>query len=84
MSGGSSRGRYGDRMGVWNGPVNEHVTADLFVRAVFGEANALHFEFSTMLEPRNLKIEPLIGEVLFLDRNLRIDCLFTAILQTLI
>ena len=35
MSGGSSRGRYGDRMGVWNGPVNEHVTADLFVRAPF-------------------------------------------------
>ena len=69
---------------MWNGPVNEHVTADLFVRTVFGEANALHFEFSTMFEPRNLKIEPLIGEVLFLDRNLRIDRLFAAILQALI
>ena len=84
MSGGSSRGRYGDRMGMWNGPVNEHVAADLFVRAVFGKANALHFEFAAVLEPRNLKIEPLIGEMLFLDRNLRIDCLFAATLQTLI
>ena len=84
MSVGVSRGRYGDRMGMWNGPVNEHVTADLFVRTVLGEANALHFEFSTMFEPRNLKIEPLISEVLFLDRNLRIDCLFTAILQALV
>ena len=80
MSGGSSRGRYGDRMGMWNGPVNEHVAADLFVRTVFGEANALHLEFSTMLEPRNLKIEPLIGEMLFLDRNLRIDCIFATAL----
>ena len=84
MSGGSSRGRYGDRMGMWNGPVNEHVTADFFVRTVFGETNALHFEFSTMLEPRNLKIEPLIGEMLFLDGNLRIDCIFATTLQTLI
>ena len=71
-------------MGVWNGPVNNHVTADLFVRTVFGEANALHFEFAAMLESRNLKVEPLIGEMLFLDRNLRIDCIFTAILQALI
>ena len=71
-------------MGMWNGPVNEHVTADLFVRTVLGKANAFHFEFSTMLESRNLKIEPFIGEMLFLDRNLRIDCLFTAILQALI
>ena len=69
---------------MWNGPVNEHVTADLFVRTVFGEANALHFEFSTMLKPRNLKIEPLVGEMLFLDRNLRIDCIFATALQTLI
>ena len=37
MSGGSSRGRYGDRMGMWNGPVNEHVTADLFVRTVLAK-----------------------------------------------
>ena len=51
MSGGSSRGRYGDRMGVWNGPVNEHVTADLFVGTVFGKANAFHLEFAAMLEP---------------------------------
>ena len=71
-------------MGVWNGPVNEHVTADLFVRTVFGEANALHFEFAAMLEPRNLKIKPLIGKMLFLDRNLRIDCIFATTLQTLI
>ena len=71
-------------MGMWNGPVNEHVAADLFVRTVFGEANALHFEFSTMLESRNLKIEPLVSEVLFLDRNLRIDCIFATTLQTLI
>ena len=71
-------------MGVWNGPVNEYVTADLFVRTVFGEANAFHLEFAAMLESRNLKVEPLIGEMLFLDRNLRIDCLFTAILQALI
>ena len=69
---------------MWNGPVNEHVAADLFVRAVFGKANALHFEFAAVLEPRNLKIEPLIGEVLFLDRNLRIDCIFATTLQTLI
>ena len=71
-------------MGVWNGPVNEHVTADLFVRTVLGKANALHFEFSTMLESRNLKIEPLVGEVLFLDCNLRIDCILATALQTLI
>ena len=69
---------------MWNGPVNEYVTADLFVRAVFGKANALHFEFAAMLKSRNLKVEPLIGEVLLLDRNLRIDCLFTAALQALI
>ena len=49
MSVGVSRGLYGDRMGVWNGPVNEHVTADLFVRTVFGEANALHLEFTAVL-----------------------------------
>lgn len=61
MSGGSSRGLYGDRMGVWNGPVDEHVTADLFVRTVLGEANALHFEFAAMFETRNLKVEPLVG-----------------------
>ena len=48
-------------MGVWNGPVNEHVTADLFVRTVLGEANALHFQLAAMLEPRNLKVKPLIG-----------------------
>ena len=51
MSVGSSRGRYGDRMGVWNGPVNEHVTADLFVRAVLGETNAFHLEFAAMFKP---------------------------------
>ena len=61
MSGGSSRGRYGDRMGMWNGPVNEHVTANLFVRAAFREADALHFEFAAMFKTRNLKIEPLVG-----------------------
>ena len=84
MSGGSSRGRYGDRMGVWNGPVNEHVTADLFVRTVFGEANAFHLQLAAVLKPADLKIEPLVGEMLFLDRNLRIDCIFTTALQTLI
>ena len=46
---------------MWNGPVNEHVAADLFVRTVFREANALHFEFATMFETRNLKVEPSIG-----------------------
>ena len=61
ISGGSSRGRYGDRMGMWNGPVNEHVAADLFVRAVFGKADALHSEFAAMFETRNLKVEPFIG-----------------------
>ena len=71
-------------MGMWNGPVNEHVATDLLVGTVFGKANALHFEFAAMLESRNLKVEPLVGEVLLLDRNLRIDCLFTAILQALI
>ena len=35
---------------MWNGPVNEHVTADLFVGTVFGEANAFHLEFTAMLE----------------------------------
>ena len=69
---------------MWNGPVNEHVAADLFVRTVFGETNAFHLEFAAMLESRNLKVEPLIGEVLLLDRNLRIDCIFTAILQALV
>ena len=84
MSGGSSRGRYGDRMGVWNGPVNEHVAADLFVRAVLSEANAFHLQLTAMLESADLEIEPLIGEMLFLDRNLRIDCIFATALQTLI
>ena len=50
MSVGSFRGRYGDRMCVWNGPMNEHVTADLFVRTVLGEANAFHLEFAAMFE----------------------------------
>ena len=49
MSVGVSRGLYGDRMGVWNGPVNEHVTADLFVRTVFGEANAFHLQLTAVL-----------------------------------
>ena len=71
-------------MGMWNGPVNEHITADLFVRTVFGEANALHFQLATMLESRNLKVEPFIGEMLLLDRNLRINRLFATALQTLI
>ena len=85
MSGGSSRGRYGDRMGVWNGPVNEHVTADLFVRAPFFKADAFHHEIHrNALVGCNLKVKPLIGEMLFLDRNLRIDCLFATTLQTLI
>ena len=61
MSGGSSRGRYGDRMGMWNGPVDEHVTTDLFVRTVFGKANALHFQLATVLESRNLEVESLVG-----------------------
>ena len=58
---------------MWNGPVNDHVAADLFVRAVLGKANALHFEFAAMFETRNLKIEPLIGEVLLLDRKLSVN-----------
>ena len=69
---------------MWNGPVNEHVTADLFVRTVFGEANAFHLEFAAMLETWNLKVEPLISEMLLLNRNLRIDSLFTTALQALI
>ena len=69
---------------MWNGPVNTHVTTDFFIRAAFGETDALHFEFAAMFEPRNLKIKPFIGEVLFLDRNLRIDCIFATTLQTLI
>ena len=71
-------------MGMWNGPVNEHVTADLFIRTVLGEANAFHLQLTTVLESADFKVESLIGEVLFLDRNLRIDCLFAATLQTLI
>ena len=71
-------------MSVWNGPVNKNVTADFLVRASFFEADAFHLEFAAVLEPRNFKVEPLIGEVLLLDRNLRIDCLFTAVLQALI
>ena len=69
---------------MWNGPVNEHVTADLFVRTVLGKTNAFHLEFAAMFETRNLKVEPLVGEVLFLDRNLRINCIFATTLQTLI
>jgi hypothetical protein len=71
-------------MGVWNGPVNTHVTTDFFVGAAFGETDALHHQLTAMLETRNLKVEPLIGEVLLLDRNLRIDCFFTTTLQALI
>ncbi len=61
MSGGSSRGRYGDRMGMWNGPVNEHVTTDFFVRAAFGETDAFHHEFSAVLEPADLKVQAFVG-----------------------
>ena len=34
---------------MWNGPVNEHVTADLFVRTVLGKANAFHFQLTAVL-----------------------------------
>ena len=71
-------------MGVWNGPVNEHVTTDLFVRTVLGETNAFHLEFAAVLESGNLEVKPLVSEVLFLDRNLRIDCIFATALQPLI
>lgn len=71
-------------MGVWNGPVNEHVTADLFIRTVFGEANAFHLEFTAVLESADLEVEPFVGEKLLLDRNLRIDCILAATLQALI
>ena len=84
MSGGSSRGRYGNRMGVWNGPVNEHVTADLFVRAVFSETNAFHLQFAAVLESADLEVEPLVGEVLFLNRNLGVYRFFATALQALI
>ena len=36
-------------MGVWNGPVNEHVTADLFIRTVLGETDALHLQLAAVL-----------------------------------
>ena len=71
-------------MGMWNGPVNEHIAADLFVRTVFGEANAFHFQLAAVLESADFKVESLIGEMLLLDRNLRIDCIFATALQTLI
>ena len=71
-------------MGMWNGPVNEHVTADLFVRAVFGEANSFHLQLAAMFETRDLEVESLIGKMLFLDRDLRIDCILATALQTLI
>ena len=48
-------------MGMWDGPVNTHVTTDFFVRAAFGEADALHHQLTAMLETRNLKVEPLVG-----------------------
>ena len=71
-------------MGMWNGLVNDHVAADLFVRAVFGKANAFHLEFAAVLESADLEVESFIGEVLFLDRNLRIDCIFATTLQALV
>ncbi len=46
---------------MWNGPVNDYVATDLFVRAVLSKANALHFEFAAMFETRNLKVKPQIG-----------------------
>ena len=48
-------------MGMWNGPVNTHVTTDFFVRAAFSEANALHHEFSAVLEPADLKVQAFVG-----------------------
>ena len=70
---------------MWNGPVNEHVKTDLFVGTALGEANAFHLEFAAVLERLEIsKVEPLVGEVLFLDRNLRIDCLFATALQALV
>lgn len=71
-------------MGVWNGPVNEHVAADLFVRTILGKANAFHLEFTAVPQPANFKVEPLVSEMLFLNCNLRINCIFATALQTLI
>ena len=71
-------------MGMWNGPVNEHVTADLFVRTVFGEANAFHLQLTAVLESADLKVQSFVGEKLLLNSKLRIDGLFTASLQTLV
>ena len=67
-------------MGMWNGPVNDHVAADLFVRAVLSKANALHLEFAAMFETRNLKVKPQIGQFLLLMRKLSINSSFATFL----
>ena len=65
---------------MWNGPGNDHVAADLFVRAVFGKANALHLEFAAMFETLNLKVKPQIGQFLLLMRKLSINSSFATFL----
>ena len=61
-----------------------HIAAHLFIRAALSEANALGHQSSTVLEARDLKIEPEIGKLLLLNCNLCVYGLFTAILQALI
>ena len=71
-------------MGVGKGLVCPHIAAHLFIGAAFGEADSLGHQSSTMLEARDLKIEPEIGQLLLLNCNLCVYGLFTAALQTLI
>ena len=80
MSGGSSRGRYGNRMSVWKGLVCPHIAAHLFIGAAFSESDALHHQLATMFQTRDLKIESLIGQQLLLKRKLRVDGLFATAL----
>ena len=59
-SGGSSRGRYGNRVSVRDWFMDANVAANLFVWAVFGEPNPLHHQLTAVLQTADLKVESLV------------------------
>ena len=84
MSGGGSRGRYGNRVGVGKGLVCPYISAHLFIRAALGKADALHHQLATVFKPADFKVQPLIGQQLLLKCQLRVHCFFAPLLQALV
>ena len=71
-------------MGVGQGLVCPHITAHLFIRAALGKADALHHQLPTVLQPADFKVQPLIGQQLLLEGQLRVHCFFAPALQALV